>query len=94
MSDNDNENVDDTDEYDYIALINNKKEYNEFVKNKHDSKRNFDKVTHIHFGVDFNDPIDNIPETITHIKISKDYPHEIPDTVTHVCYRSTTGKHN
>jgi hypothetical protein len=94
MTDNDNENVDDTDEYDYIALINNKKEYNEFVKNKHDSKRNFDKVTHIHFGVDFNDPIYNIPETITHIKISKDYPHEIPDTVTHVCYRSTTGKHN
>jgi aspartyl aminopeptidase len=54
---------------------------------------NFDKVTHIHFGVDFNDPIYNIPETITHIKISKDYPHEIPGTVTHVCYRSTTGKH-
>ena len=88
----DNENIDDTDEYDYIALINNKKEYNEFVKNKENTERNYDKVTHIHFGVDFIESIDNIPETITHIKICKDYPHEIPHTVTHVCYRSTTGK--
>jgi hypothetical protein len=83
---------DDTDEYDYIALINDKKCYNEFVKNKDDTERNYNKVTHIHFGVDFNEPIDDIPETITHIKIGKDYPHEIPGTVTHVCYRSTTGK--
>ena len=85
---------DDTDEYDYIALINNKKEYNEFVKNKDNTERNYDKVTHIHFGVDFIESIDDIPETITHIKIGKDYPHEIPETVTHVCYRSTMGKTN
>ena len=83
---------DDTDEYDYIALINDKKGYNEFVNNKDDTERNYDKVTHIHFGVDFNEPIDDIPETITHIKIGKDYSHEIPDTVTHVCYRSTMKK--
>jgi len=83
---------DDKDEYDYIALINNKKEYNEFVKNKDNTERNYDKVTHIHFGVDFNEPIDDIPDTITHIKISKDYAYEIPGTVTHVCYRSTKGK--
>jgi hypothetical protein len=31
----DNETVDDTDEYDYIAIINDKKGYKEFVKNKH-----------------------------------------------------------
>jgi hypothetical protein len=81
------ENIDDTDEYDYIAIINNKTAYKEFVKNKDDAERNYDKVTHIHFGVDFNYPIDDIPESITHIKINKDYPHNIPDTVSHVCFR-------
>lgn len=75
--------VEDDDMYDYIAIIKNKTAYNDFVENSGDSERDFDRVTQIYFGENFNHPIDDLPQQITTIKISKNFSHHetIPDTV-------------
>jgi hypothetical protein len=90
----DNGNVkyddDDDDEYDYIAIIKNKTAYNDFVENIDDTDREFDKVTQIHFGENFNYPIDDLPSQITTIKIYKSfsYRHTIPETVIKVIVKN------
>jgi hypothetical protein len=74
---------DDDDIYDYIAIIKNKKAYNDFVENVDDSEREFDKVTQVYFGENVDFPIDDLPSQITQIKISKNFSHQdsIPSTV-------------
>lgn len=78
------------DEYDYIAIIKNKTAYNDFVENIDDTEREFDKVTQIHFGENFNYPIDDLPPQISIIKIYKSFTYKdtIPETVTRVIVKN------
>lgn len=84
---NDAEGTDD--DYDYIAIIKNKTAYKDFVKNIDDTERDFDRVTQVHFGEQFNHPIDDLPAQVTLIKICKSftYQHTIPETVKKVVLR-------
>jgi hypothetical protein len=86
----DNEDVYDYDEYEYIAIIKNKKAYNDFVENIDDTEREFDKVTQIQFGENFNYPIDDLPPQITIIKIYKSFTYRdtIPETVKKVILKN------
>jgi hypothetical protein len=75
--------------YDFIAIIKNKAAYKDFIENIDDAERNYDKVTQIFFGDNFDIPIDNLPQQITHIKIGKSFTHHdsIPKSVKHIIIR-------